>query len=71
MVITKYNFPLPNDGDNYRFTQTELVQLLDEVYNKGFEYARDIYDPARQGTISWASSEDIDDNSKWKETWTK
>lgn len=71
MVFTKYNFPLPNNGDRYDLSQNELVELLDNAYNCGFKYARDIYDSSRQGTITWASSEDIDDNTKWKEMWMK
>ncbi len=71
MVFTKYSFPLPNNGDRYDLSQAELVELLDKVYNKGFEGARNIYDPTRQGVLTWASSEDIDDNTRWKEVWTK
>ena len=66
-VFCKYSFPNPNDGNNYKFTPAELVKLLDKVYENGFEHARDIYDPARRGTTSWASSEDIDDSNRWKE----
>ena len=71
MVISKYSFPLPNSGDKYDLSQNELIELLDNAYNCGFEHARDIYDPSRQGTITWASSEGIDDNTRWKEVWTK
>ena len=60
MVISKYSFPLPNHGDRYDLSQNELVELLDNAYNCGFEHARDAYDPSRQGTVTWASSEDID-----------
>lgn len=65
MVISKYSFPLPNNGERYDLSQDELVTLLDNAYNCGFKYARDIYDPSRQGTITWASSEDKDDPNKW------
>ena len=71
MVISKYSFPLPNNGDRYDLSQNELVELLDNAYNCGFEHARDVYDSSRQGTITWASSEDKDDNTRWKEVWTK
>ena len=71
MVISKYSFPLPNNGDRYDLSQDELVELLDNAYNCGFEHARDAYDPSRLGTITWASSEDIDDSAKWKEVWIK
>ena len=67
MVILKYNFPLPNDGDRYNLSQKELIELLDNAYNCGFEYARDIYDPSRQGTVTWASYENQNDNTQWKE----
>lgn len=71
MVQTKYDFPLPNKGERYDLSQEELVQILDHVYDCGFANARDIYDPARQGVVTWASTEDVDDNTKWKEVWIK
>ena len=71
MVQFRYDFPLPNDGDRYNLSQDELVKILDHVYECGFENARNAYDPARQGVITWASYEDIDDNSRWKEVWIK
>ena len=63
MVFTKYSFPNPNNGDRYDLSQSELVELLDKVYYKGFDDAQSIYDPARQGILTWTSSEDIDDNA--------
>lgn len=71
MVQTKYDFPLPNDGERYNLSQEELVKILDHVYDCGFENARDIYDPSRQGILTWASTEDKDDYTKWKEVWIK
>lgn len=71
MVQTKYDFPLPNDGERYNLSQDELVKILDHVYECGFENARDVYDPSRQGVLTWASSEDVDDNTRWKEVWIK
>lgn len=65
MVFTKYDFPLPNDGERYNLSKEELVKILDHVYECGFEHARDRYDPARQGVISVATYEDIDDPNKW------
>lgn len=35
MVQVKYEIPLPNDGKGYRFTEKELVELMDRVYEKG------------------------------------
>ena len=35
MMQVKYEFPLPNDGLGYKFTEEELVQLLDRIYEKG------------------------------------
>ena len=35
MMQVRYEFPLPNDGEGYRFTVEELVKLLDRVYDKG------------------------------------
>lgn len=65
MVMAKYDFPLPNDGERYNLSQDELVKILDHVYECGFENARDAYDPSRQGILTWASTEDIDDPNKW------
>jgi len=65
MVFTRYDFPLPNDVERYNLSQEELVKILDHVYECGFEHARDRYDPARQGIISVAAYEDIDDPNKW------
>ena len=58
MVISHYTFPLPNNGERYDLSQAELVELLDKAYNNGFEHARDIYDPARKGTVSYSSYPD-------------
>jgi hypothetical protein len=38
----RYEFPLPNDGEGYKFTENELVELLDKVYEKGREYERSL-----------------------------
>lgn len=65
MVISHYTFPLPNNGERYDLSQAELIELLDKAYNSGFEYARDIYDPERQGVLTWTSSKDQDDPNKW------
>lgn len=65
MVQTKYDFPLPNNGERYDLSQDELVKILDHVYECGFENARDAYDPSRQGILTWASTEDIDNPNKW------
>ena len=35
MMQVKYEFPLPNDGLGYKFTEEELVELLDKIYEKG------------------------------------
>lgn len=59
MVQMKYAFPLPNNGERYDLSHEELVKLLDYVYDCGFEAARNIYDPARQGVTTWASTEDL------------
>lgn len=42
MMQVKYEFPLPNDGKGYKFTEEELVELLDRVYEKGREYERSL-----------------------------
>ena len=72
MVFAKYSFPNPNNGDRYDLSQDELVQLLDKVYQAGWDHAREIYDPAMQPILTTAATyEDIDDNTKWKEVWIK
>ena len=35
MMQVRYEFPLPNDGLGYRFTEKELEELLDRIYEKG------------------------------------
>ena len=64
MMIKLFDFPLPNNGERYDLSQNELVELLNNAYNCGFEHARDAYDSSRQGIVTWASSEDIDDNTR-------
>ena len=58
MVQTKYDFPLPNDGERYNLSEEELIKILDHVYECGFKHARDRYDPAHQGILTWATSTD-------------
>jgi len=65
MVISRYSFPLPNNGERYDFSQEELVALLDKVYDSGYKYGRESLD---LGVITTASSyENKDDKTKWKE----
>lgn len=72
MVFTKYSFPNPNNGDRYDLSQDELVQLLDKVYQAGWDHAREIYDPAMQPILTTSATyENIDDNTKWKEVQIK
>ena len=70
MVISKYSFPLPNNGNRYDLSQDELVQLLDKVYQAGWDHAREIYDPALQPIVT-TSATYIDNNTKWKEVQIK
>lgn len=65
MVVTKYDFPLPNNGDRYDFTQDELVKLLNKVYDCGYENARSVYDTSKQATTTWASSNMGDEQNDW------
>lgn len=37
MVIEKYSFPCPNNGDRYDLSLEELNKILDSVYQKGFK----------------------------------
>lgn len=69
MVFTKYDFPLPNNGDRYDLSQEELMKILDHVYDCGFQYGKEIATPCKI-TVA-ASYEDQDDNTRWKETWIK
>ena len=72
MVISKYSFPLPNNGNRYDLSQDELVQLLDKAYQAGWDHAREVYDPTMQPILTTSATyEDIDDNTKWKEVWIK
>lgn len=65
MVVAKYDFPLPNNGDRYDFTQDELVKLLNKVYDCGYENARSIYDVSAQATTAWASYDMGDEQNDW------
>ncbi len=38
MVFSKYNYPLPNNGSGYSFSEQELVKLLDSVYDQGYKH---------------------------------
>jgi len=69
MVFTKYSFPLPNNGERYDFSQEELVELLDKVYDCGFQHGKEIATPPVVTTA--ATYENQDDNSRWKEVWIK
>lgn len=57
----RYEFPLPNDGLGYRFTEDELVELLDRVYEKGREYERSLVEVelGRVITTSVRSAKDV------------
>ena len=72
MIQSLYEYPLPNNGERYDLSQDELQELLQKAYNNGYNYgyqtAQVKYDT---NMTKWASSEDIDDNTKWKEVWIK
>lgn len=36
MIFDRYKYPLPNNGSGYSFSERELVELLDSIYEKGF-----------------------------------
>ena len=42
MMQVRYEFPLPNDGQGYKLTKEELVELLDRTYEKGREDEREL-----------------------------
>jgi hypothetical protein len=52
---------LPNDGLGYKFTEKELVELLDKVYEKGREYERSLVEVelGRVITTSVRSAKDM------------
>lgn len=61
MMQVRYEFPLPNDGLGYKFTENELVELLDKVYEKGREYERSLVEVelGRVITTNARSAKDI------------
>lgn len=65
MIMTLYEFPNPNNGDRYDLSQDELVQLLDKVYQVGWDHAREVYDPALQPIVTASAS--FENGTKWKE----
>jgi hypothetical protein len=38
MIFARYNYPLPNNGSGYAFSEQELVKLLDSVYDQGYKH---------------------------------
>lgn len=38
MIFSRYNYPLPNNGSIYSFSEQELVKLLDSVYTQGYAH---------------------------------
>jgi len=38
MIMSKYSFPLPNNGERYDLSQDELIKLLDAAYDSGWQY---------------------------------
>ena len=38
MIFSRYNYPLPNHGTGYSFSEQELVKLLDSVYEQGYKH---------------------------------
>lgn len=38
MIFSRYNYPLPNNGSGYAFSEQELVKLLDSVYDQGYRH---------------------------------
>lgn len=61
MMQVRYEFPLPNDGLGYKFTERELVELLDRIYEKGREYERSLVEVelGRVITTSVRSAKDV------------
>lgn len=65
MIKTKYEIPLPNNEGEYRLTKQELIEYFEKAYSNGFEDARDLYDPERQATTTYASTYDW--ITEWRE----
>lgn len=61
MMQVRYEIPLPNEGKEYKFTEDELVELLDRVYEKGREYERSLVEVelGRVITTSVKSAKDM------------
>lgn len=38
MIFSRYNYPLPNNGTGYSFSEQEPVKLLDSVYEQGYKH---------------------------------
>lgn len=70
MVMTLYDFPLPNNGDRYDLSPDELQKILDHVYKCGWDNARQAFDPACQGVTHRASTGDgkyyVFNQARWK-----
>ena len=61
MMQVRYEFPLPNDGKGYKFTEKELVELLDRIYENGREYERSLIEVelSRVITTNMKSAKDV------------
>ena len=64
MVIAKYDFPCPNKNGRYDLSMDELVELLDKVYENGFNQGKLCSDISYTASATY---ENMDDNSRWKE----
>jgi len=71
MVLSKYGFPLPNNGERYDLSEDELVKILEEVYYAGWDDGKQWAELKYNSHTTAASFEDIDDNTRWKEVWIK
>lgn len=64
MVITKYDFPCPNNHGRYDLSMDELVELLDQAYNNGLKQGKLCTDTSYAAAATY---ENMDDNTRWKE----
>jgi hypothetical protein len=53
MVFVRYDFPLPNNGNRYDFSEEELVKLLDSVYERGYTHGVEIANVSTTITASY------------------
>lgn len=52
-----FSYPLPNDNGRYNLSEEELVELLQEAYDNGYEVGRAFYQPVVESFAESLTSE--------------